>query len=338
MAERVADPGYDFTGHEATPDDIAACFRLLLGRAPSPDEWRGHLTLAGAPLPGVVSSYLDSDEFAERQARRVGRPPTRTELDGYAIYTSDDDMAVGRHVVAGRYEPEVAAVFRRFLRPGMNVLDLGANIGFFTMLAAHLVGPSGHVTAVEPNLANVRLLEASRRANGFDQVRIVPCAAGAEPGMLVLDSAYSNGITAPVSGQDDDRLRRAVLVPSLPVEALLSGRRLDFIKIDIEGAEHTALSGCAALLRRQRPVVISEFSPGLLVSNSGVAPETYLRLLLELGYAIAVIGPDGMALPCGDAGAVMAMFESRGGDHVDLLMTPDTPVPASGWRRRLGLG
>ena len=170
----------------ATAEDIYYCFRLLLGRNPSPTEWSGHSSLAGNDLSSVVRSYLDSPEFANRGliARSLASDITLTEAPGFLIYTVADDLAVGKHVAAGGYELHVAAVLRSRLQPGMGVIDLGANIGFFTMLAASLVGAEGTVLAVEPNLANVRMIEASRRANGFGHVSIAACGAGPRPASL----------------------------------------------------------------------------------------------------------------------------------------------------------
>ena len=138
----------------ATQQDVYSCFRLLLGRAPSAEEWAGHSTLAGGDLRSVVRSYLDSREFSERglSGQLATRDISLTHADGFVIYTAVDDLAVGKLVASGVYEPGVAALFRDVLRPRMSVVDVGANIGFFTMLAASIVGAEGSVLAIEPNL------------------------------------------------------------------------------------------------------------------------------------------------------------------------------------------
>ena len=306
----------------ATAEDIYYCFRLLLGRNPSAAEWPGHSGLAGNDLRSVVCSYLDSREFANRGliARDKGSDLTLTQAPGFVIYTAADDLAVGKHVAAGVYEPDLAALFRSRLRPGMGVVDLGANIGFFTMLAASLVGADGTVLAVEPNLANVRMIEASRRANGFGHVSIAACGAGATTGILALNTAFSNGMTCPVGDALDD-IMAAQIVPCLKLPALWpTDRRLDFIKIDVEGAEYAALTAARDLIAHWRPLIASEFSPGLLQVNSGVSGEQYLEFLTDLGYRLSVVGSNAPAEAT--IAEVMQAYERCGGDHVDILLVP----------------
>lgn len=305
-----------------TAEDVLACFRLLLGRRPNREEWLGHSSRTGEPLPGVVASYVGSLEFARRGLLAAAGTPELTELPGFRIYADSGDAAVGRHVRADAYEPDVTAFFRSFLRPGMGVVDIGANIGWFSMLSASLVGPEGCVVAVEPNGANARMLEASRRANGFGQVTVVQAAAGPAAGLLVLHRSHSNGTTSPLP-DEPAALLAADSVPCLPVDAVLpAGRRFDLVKVDVEGAEFLALQGCAALLARDRPVVVSEFAPTMIPGISGIGAGEYLDWLRGRGYALHVIGPDGAPGGEADNAGVMAAFEARGGDHIDLAGVP----------------
>lgn len=311
--------GYDGL---ATEDDILHCFRLLLGRNPHREEWRGHSSRAGEPLAGVVASYLGSLEFAQRGLLQQDnlQEIVRSQLDGFQIFSAADDAAVGRYVREANYEPEVTAVFRRLLRPGMAVIDIGANIGYFSMLAATLVGPSGHVLAVEPNPRNARLLEASRRVNGFDNVVVCQTAAGRETGLLVLNTSHSNGTTSGLPPEVNDLLG-ATTVPCVTIDALVGDtRRIDFVKIDVEGAEYNALLGAEAMIRRCRPIIVSEFSPDLMPGISGVSGPDYLSWLIAHGYALSVIEPDGTLAPGGPDGAgVMATYRARACDHIDIV-------------------
>lgn len=303
------------------------CFRLLLGREPNPEEWAGHSAQAGHPLEPVVAGYVNSLEFARRGLMRPdpARQPQVAEFPGFRIYADPGDLQIGRHVLTGAYEPEVEAVFRSVLRPGMAVIDIGANIGFFTMLSASLVGPGGAVLAIEPNPANARLLEASRRLNAFGWVTPAQVAAGRGLGLLMLNTTHSNGTTAE-PGEDRDQLLAANTVPCVPVDTLATGWAagpVGLIKVDVEGAEYNALLGAAGVIGRDRPVIISEFSPDLMPGISGIDGPGYLRWLLGYGYTLQVIRTDKPPLAVGQGiDAVMAAYAERGTDHIDIIATP----------------
>ena len=306
----------------ADPDDILACFRLILGRNPNPEEWTGHLGAVGQPLAAVVANFLGSMEFERRglSNRKPDGAIRRVRLDGYDIFASETDQAVGRHVVHGTYEPHVAAALPQRLRPRMGMLDLGANIGVFALLAASMVGRDGYVLAMEPNPDNARLLEASRRANGYSHLTVCQAAAASSAGVLVLHSFDSNGT---VTQAADDALLTARTVAALTVDSLVpAGQTVDLIKIDVEGAEHTALLGAAATLRRCRPVIISEYSPGLLQGVSGIDGIGYLSFLASMSYRLGVIAPDGRCSAGQTVAQVHAAYEAAGVDHIDIIALP----------------
>src|SRR4051794_18040117 len=151
-----AEPNWIRRAHTtaATHEDIFYCFRLLLGRVPHAEEWPGHSSRAGQDLENVVSSYLTSREFADRGLldKTYQDHLELVHLPGFSLFASKEDLAVGCHVVSGgSYEPAVSAVLERYVRPGMAVVDIGANVGYLTMLLASLVGSSGIVIAIEPN-------------------------------------------------------------------------------------------------------------------------------------------------------------------------------------------
>ena len=99
---------------------------------------------------------------------------SRAELDGYALYAYADDLGPSYAFLNGiPYEPHVTALVRQRLRNGNTFLDIGANVGYFTLLARSLVGSDGRVIAVEPSERNVRALRRGLDSNDFDDVRIV---------------------------------------------------------------------------------------------------------------------------------------------------------------------
>ncbi len=281
---------------------------------------------AGEDLSNVVASYVNSLEFARRGLLRSNAASELaiTEVEGVRIYSALDDASVGKYVRAGNYEREVTAVFHRFLRKDMHVVDVGANIGYFSLLSAKLVGADGHVTAVEPNPRNVRLLEASCRANGLANLTILQMAAGRETGLLSLNTSHSNGTTSDLMDGTEAALD-SELVMCFPLDsALASAPAVDFIKVDVEGAEYNALFGCRKIIGRDRPVIVSEFSPNLMPGISAISGEGYIHWLTGIGYSIAIIEPDGSLSPAGkDASIVLGHYATRGIDHIDIVATPD---------------
>ena len=331
LKPRRARPGFDLTepwkipqGH-TTPEDVFFSFRLLLGRPPNREEWEGHLGQASSDLDAVVRSYMNSLEFSRRaetlMSHQLNDHVSLVSSKGFSIYVQDDDTAVGQHVKRNAYEPHVTAVFRDRLRPGMHVLDIGANIGYYTMLSASLVRSSGSVTAIEPNPNSVRLLEASRRANSFDNVAVLQVAAGREVGLLVMHGSYGNVMTS-AAPAEANALINSTTVPSFKVDDLIPrDKNIDFLKIDVEGAEYNALLGASELIKRCHPTIVSEFSPTTMPGISGVDGRGYLRFLLDFGYTIAVIEEGGALRECGtEPEKVMAAFTSSGVDHIDLLL------------------
>lgn len=311
----------------ATPEDIFYCFRLLLGRNPNPEEWPGHSSRVGEDLENVVSSYVTSREFAERGLlNKTYRDQVELVcFQRFSLFASNEDLAIGRHVLRGHpYDPGIAAVINRYVKSGMAVVDIGANIGCLTMLLASLVGPSGLVVAVEPNPENVKLLEASRRVNGFDQVLVIQAAAGRQTGLLALNVSHSNGMTGDLPGKLE-AIFASRPVPCFALDAILpKDRRINLVKIDTEGAELNALIGLSETIDRDRPVIVSEFSPGTLPGISHCSGPEYLRYLIAKGYRIGVIEHDGSETGFGDdVDGVMGAYSRSGVELIDIIATQE---------------
>lgn len=311
---------------ECSEDDVYHCFRLLLGRPPSAAEWPGHRARVGDQLQRVVADYLSSREFKNRALLAPADDEyVRLELPQFQLYVQAHDAAVGQPLRATQqYEPHVCTAIRSVLRPGMIFLDVGANIGFFTMFAASLVGSTGRVFAVEPFQSNLKLLYLNAQLNGFAHVTILPFAASDESCLLAFDNVASNGQVSPLRPDLAFLLDTTLVYGARLDDALREVASVDVIKIDVEGAEYRALRGARALLERSRPTIVSEFSPPALSAVSGVNGETYLQLLLlDEGYVLDVLAHDGPPIACGrDIGRVMRAFEQAGVDHIDIVARP----------------
>lgn len=306
----------------ATREDIFYCFRLLLGRNPQDVEWPGHSSHAGRPLREIVRSFVNCREFNGRKLleREVGEVGS-ARIGDFTIYADARDFDVGSHVLNGLYETNVTWAFEQLLRPGQTVIDVGANVGYFTMISASRVGPAGHVLAIEPNPANVRLIEASRRANGFEHVTVLQAAASDKLGLLALHAAHSNGMTGALQGELAELLN-SFTVPCVEIDRIApEGRVVSLIKMDIEGAEGLALRGALKTIDRDRPQVIAEFSPEGLSGISGMDARDFLGLMTSRGYRIQII-ETGEFRDCGaDHDAVLRYYADARVHHLDLLFT-----------------
>ena len=308
----------------ANLQDIYYCFRLILGRNPNPEECKGHSGMSGVELTQVVKSYVQSLEFQNRNLlHSCAENIAIRNIENFQMYVDLNDQAVGAPIANASYEPHVTDVFKKHLKPGMKVLDIGANIGYFSILAAKLVGDTGQVFAIEPNMENCKLLQASKDLNKLDQLLILQFAAGHTTGLLTLNTSYSNGTTSTLSNNVD------VLMASKTVSAIkLDNLRefdagIDFIKIDVEGAEYSALFGAKELISKFKPIIVSEFSPTAMPSISGVDGATYLNFLCSLGYEISVIKFDGsIQKNHSNIEAIMNEFFNAGVDHIDILAMP----------------
>ncbi len=310
---------------KADPADLTFCYRLLLGRPVDAEGWALYMQYIrpGRPRNALVDGFLQSDEF--RQHR--GRANLRTVDTGRFLMAVDaDDPHIAPGILKGRgYEPHVTTALQRELRADSVFVDVGANMGWFALQAAAIV-QQGQVIAIEPNYHNVQLLYYSLVANGFDNVRVLLYAASDRPAKLRLNFVRSNGYVAPVGDAADE----ATIVDAQPLDVLLKDiPRIDVLKMDIEGHEPVALRGMATTLTRCRPVLLCEFHPRLISANSGTEPTGFLAALDGLGYALAVLHPDGRETEALPPPAIMAEWErvnrEAGADgwlHLDLIGRP----------------
>lgn len=298
----------------ATEQDIRACFRLLLGREPGAAEWPGHSQRAGAPLASVVREFVNSLEFHRRGLLSVDSAMEEISVDGRPMFVYGDDLGISAALRGGVYEPEVTAAIASRLSPGDVFLDIGANLGYYTFLAADAVGPSGAVIAVEASLRNVRALRAGVRRGARSNVEIINVAASSRWTLLAFGLSGTNGITGQLRADD----LQDEIVQGVPLDAALGGlERLDMIKIDVEGAEHLALGGLHGVIERHHPTIVSEFSPPGLEAVSGSGGLEYLEMLRGWGYSFAVVGEGEGSTD--DPHQILERFQASGIDHIDIL-------------------
>lgn len=182
------------------------------------------------------------------------------------------------------------ALIRRAVRPGMTVVDVGSNIGSYLSLLARLVGPSGRVFAFEPDPENYRRLQSV--AARFPQVEAVQAAVSDRTGTLTF--YLSDDLNVDHRSYDPGEDRSEMTVPSFRLDDYLGNEiRVDFIKMDIQGAEWFALQGMKDVLARSPGVkLLFEFWPEALEQAAGDALKP-VEFLEERGFRIDLLEDSG---------------------------------------------
>jgi FkbM family methyltransferase len=261
-------------------------------------------------------------------------PYTVRDLPRYGVSMLVDvrDPAISKPILAlGEYEEPFTRRLLSFIRPDSHVLDVGANIGFFTLVAARLAD-RGHVWSIEPDPMNVRLLRANVALNGLgDRVTVHHLAAGDADGELFFSSLGDDRnlgarFTAKAESTLLNRLPaqapKPVRVPARALDGLLAGEKVDLIKVDVEGYEPAVFAGLRRLLTEQRPVVFTEFAPGTIRHISQTDPEALLRDFRDLDYTFSLVEENGSLSDLGqDTQAVLARHDDKQ-HHLDLLLRP----------------
>jgi FkbM family methyltransferase len=202
----------------------------------------------------------------------------------------------------GRMGRDEAAFFQRVIRPGMHVADVGANLGLYSLLLARCAGPAGRVYAFEPDALMASALRRNLAANGATQAEVFECAVGAARGEAVLQrNAVNSGDNRLGTATGTALHSEQATVPVCALSDALAGRRLDFIKMDVQGWEGEALRGVAGLLDANPGLQIYfEFWPhGLRRAGTEISQlaDTLRRLRLHVTLADAGLDAPAVDLP-----------------------------------------
>lgn len=185
----------------------------------------------------------------------------------------------------GTYEWDVQQCLAAWLIEGDHFVDIGANAGFYTLLASRLVGPTGRVTAIEPLPKNLAFIRRHLDLNALQNVDVIESAASDHDGVarFLIEPHASMGHLK--TGQTDETIGRAAIdVRTVTLDVLLTAGRLapaKVVKIDVEGAELSVLQGARHYLRSSYPII--------LLSGHGTTVQRACEALLhQLGYHVTV--------------------------------------------------
>jgi len=177
----------------------------------------------------------------------------------------------------------------------MIVFDVGAHVGHYTLMAARLVGPKGHVFAFEAEPENYSLLVKNVELNGYRNVTCIQKAVANSAGSLTLIASSQGNDRHSLIEPSDLTGTKKITVPAISLDEFASSaglRNVDVIKMDIEGAEPLALAGMASLMAlSSRLSIVMEFAPEILRSG-GTDPAQFLQRLTSLGLNLSPVERD----------------------------------------------
>ena len=222
-------------------------------------------------------------KFADKIVKKMATSNEVFEIQGFRMKRGKTTRLM---ILTGEHEPATTDLIKSIVKPGMSVFDLGANIGWFTLILSKLVGINGHVYAFEPVPYLFEILKENIQLNGLQNVSIFPLALSNKTGVgkLTLNS-FQDG---------DNRLgSESIKSNSIDVEITTidafckkHNTKIDFLKMDIQGSEPKALEGMmTTILQNPQIKIVTEFWLPAII-DLGSSPKDFLDSLENLGFSI----------------------------------------------------
>jgi len=247
---------------------------------------------------------------------RKSLKPDFVEIEGSKIFLDPaDSLALSLN---GSYEPFETQLIKKVIRQGDISVDAGANIGYYTLLFSRLTGESGRVFAFEPAPVNFALLKKNLGINGCSNVEPVQKAVSNITGNASLFLHERNSTDHRIFRSKDRR--RGIDIETTSLDDYFKDFRgkINFIKIDVQGAELQVLEGMRKILKNHPVKIALEFSP-LLLKSCGSEPEKLVSILAEYGYRLFDINERGKKLEEMDASALPEKYTAEKKNHTNLL-------------------
>lgn len=175
------------------------------------------------------------------------------DVQGSWMLLNLTDTGISRELsLYGVHEKNSTAHIKSIVKPGMKILECGANIGYYAMLQARLIGKTGHVYAIEPSPKNVAWMKRNIAINGYENIEVTPGAFGAEKGVAPFYVDIRSNLSSFVK-RDDLTEFEVVDVPMMTIDNFMAnGNDVDLIRMDVEGYETEILKGGEKTLQTSR--------------------------------------------------------------------------------------
>ena len=192
---------------------------------------------------------------------------------------------IQRQIYLGTAEPQETRLVKQYLKPGMTFVDVGANVGYYTALAAKLVGPAGRVIAFEPSPYAFERLSAMVSANRLRQVTVINAGLSDKAGRLNIYVGIGSHNHAPTMVAHENASVHEVNVLTLDEEMDRLGiKRIDLMKVDVEGYEPKVLRGATRLLETMSiSAILCEFNKAWLI-KAGSSVKALEEIIDNAGF------------------------------------------------------
>jgi FkbM family methyltransferase len=289
---------------------------------------RPRLATAVLRLPRIVPAVWQAPLYRSISwplAKRMAAAVEVKVTGGSRMLVRTDDSLGRVLAIAGVWEPNVTTAFRSSLSPGDVCIDIGAHIGYYTLLASKLVGPRGHVYAFEPSPRSYGELQANLERNQVANVTAIRAAVGENAGPAELyegPGTNTGGATMQIVLADRRGLRNPVAVEVRPVTGAIPAsdrRRVRAVKIDVEGGEVDVLRSLAPVFAEAPHLaVFVELNPKWIAGTTEYvadlcASQGFLAQRIRSGYTLDGLFPDRLSKP-----EDIAVIPE---EHCDLLLT-----------------
>lgn len=239
-------------------------------------------------------------------------------------------------VTKGYHVQNDVNLLRQFLKEGSSFLDLGANIGWYSLLASKLVGPTGQVRAFEPDDRNADLLKNSALLNGMSNIYTSVCAITDQDGAVdfyINPENYGDHSIATSTYQRcfnvDESYSKPHYVPSHTIDSLIDAdefSKVGLIKIDVQGCECKALAGMSKSLHYHRPPILLEYSPAHIYAAKS-SPFEIFAFIENNRYVPLRVVPNGADPVNLQEISIVDLFDETLKNHntfvgIDLLLLP----------------
>ena len=266
-------------------------------------------------LPGVDARRIPFAAAYLRVAEKAGRLEYLDDVAGHKMFIDDQDSL--RLSVARIHGPGETAYFTREIKPGQTVVDMGANIGYFSLIFARSAGTTGRVYSFEPDPTNQALLRRNIALNNYSNVVPEQLAVWKETTTLELFQSEENRGDHRTWAVDG---RKAVEIKAVSLDDYFASitKPVHWIKMDIQGSEYQALQGMRKLLERNRGITLyTEFWP-MLLERAGSSANAMVTLLRDLGFEFFQIEEDSTVTPV-DMPRLLETLSVASGDFGNLL-------------------